>query len=183
MLALWVGNVFTHTHTHTHTHTKPGKEGRTEVTKYWPISLLNVGGKVFEKLLIDRINHHVFSNRLLNENRYGFLPQKSTVDAALAVKSFIRENLQQKNCVVLVGFDVRGAFDAAWWPCILSNLRDLQCPKNLYDLALNYFRDRVASLKANTHKENCDERLSSRFMPRPRILERHVQRSLKLKLF
>ena len=78
-------------------------------------------------------------------------PQKSRVDAALAAKSFIQENLQQWNCVVLVGFDVRGAFDAAWWPCKLSNLRDLRCPKNLYDLALNYFRDRVASLKANTH--------------------------------
>jgi hypothetical protein len=37
---------------------KPGKEGSTEPTKYRPISLLNVGGKVLEKLLIDRINQH-----------------------------------------------------------------------------------------------------------------------------
>jgi hypothetical protein len=44
---------------------KPGKEVRKE-TKYRPISLLNVGGNVLEKLLIDRINHHVFSNSLLN---------------------------------------------------------------------------------------------------------------------
>ena len=79
---------------------KPGKDGSTEVTKYRPISLLNVGGKVLEKLLIDRINHHVFSNRLLNGNQYGFIPQKSTIDAALAVKSFIRENLQQKTVLL-----------------------------------------------------------------------------------
>jgi hypothetical protein len=77
---------------------KPGKEGSTEVTKYRPTSLLNVGCKVLEKLLIDRINHHVFSNSILNGNQYGFLPQKSTIDIALGVKSFIRENLQQKNC-------------------------------------------------------------------------------------
>jgi hypothetical protein len=130
---------------------KPGKEESTEVTKYRPISLLNIGGKVLEKLLIDRINHHVFSSSLLNGNQYGFLPQKSTVDAALAVKSFIRDNLLQKNCIVMVGLDVKGAFDAAWWPCILSNLRDLRCPKNLYDLSFDYFRDRAASLQANTH--------------------------------
>jgi hypothetical protein len=55
---------------------KPGKEVNTEVNKYRPISLLNVGGKYLEKLLIDRINHHIFSNSLLNENQYGFLPQK-----------------------------------------------------------------------------------------------------------
>jgi hypothetical protein len=31
---------------------KPGKEGINEVSKYRPISLLNIGGKVLEKLLI-----------------------------------------------------------------------------------------------------------------------------------
>ena len=35
---------------------KPGKEGINEVCKYRPTSLLNIGGKVLEKLLIDRIN-------------------------------------------------------------------------------------------------------------------------------
>ena len=48
---------------------KPGKEGSTDVNKYRPISLLNIGGKVLENLLIDRINHHVFSNCLINENQ------------------------------------------------------------------------------------------------------------------
>jgi len=47
---------------------KPGKEGSTDVTKYRPINLLNIGGKGLEKLLIDRINHHIFSNSLLNVN-------------------------------------------------------------------------------------------------------------------
>ena len=131
---------------------KPGQEGSTEATKYRPISLLNVGGKVLEKLLIDRINHHIFFHRLLNGNQYGFLPQKSTVDAAMAVKDFARENLQRRNYVIMVSLDVRGAFDAAWWPSTLSNLHDLRCPKNLYILTQNYFRDRVAIYYANTYK-------------------------------
>jgi hypothetical protein len=42
-----------------------------------------------------------------------FFPQKSTIDEALAAKDFVLGNLQQ-NCVILVSFDVRGAFDAAW---------------------------------------------------------------------
>ena len=129
---------------------KPGKEGSKEVNKYRPISLLNIGGKVLEKLLIDRINHHAFSNSLLNENQYGFFPQKSTVDAALAAKGFILENVQKKKCVVMVSLDVRRAFDAAWWPSILSNFKDFRCPKNLYALSLNYFNERVATLQTNT---------------------------------
>lgn len=72
---------------------KPGKEGNTEVTKYRPISLLNTGGKVLEKLLIDRIMHHVNSHQYMNENQYGFTPQRSTIDAAVNVKEYIKTNL------------------------------------------------------------------------------------------
>jgi hypothetical protein len=60
---------------------KPGKEGLDTVGKFRPISLINIGGKTLEKLLIDRINFHMYSKRLLNENQYGFHPQKSTVEA------------------------------------------------------------------------------------------------------
>ena len=62
--------------------------------------------KSSEKLLIDRINHHIFYHSLLNRNQYGFLPQKSTVDAAMAAKGFVRETLQQRNYVVMVSLDV-----------------------------------------------------------------------------
>ena len=110
---------------------KPGKEGLNEVGKYRPISLINIGGKILENLLIDRINHHLYSNRLLNENQYGFTPQKSTVDAAMAAKDFAQTHLLQSNVVILTSLDVQGAFDAAWWPAILNNLRDFKCPRNL----------------------------------------------------
>ena len=75
---------------------KLGKEGNTESTKYRPISLLNVFGKVLKKLLIDRINHHIYSHRILNGNQYGFLPQKSTVDAAMAVKRICEAKFTKK---------------------------------------------------------------------------------------
>ena len=39
---------------------KPGKENDNNVSKFRPISLLNIGGKVLEKLLINRINYHIF---------------------------------------------------------------------------------------------------------------------------
>ena len=54
---------------------KPDKEGLSEVHKYRPISLINTGGKLLEKLLIDRVNHHLHT-KLLNRNQFGFTPQK-----------------------------------------------------------------------------------------------------------
>jgi len=46
---------------------KPGKENSMDPSKYRSISLLNIGGKVLEKLLINRINHHMYKNELLTE--------------------------------------------------------------------------------------------------------------------
>lgn len=131
---------------------KPGMEESHEVTKFRPISLLNIEGKILEKLMIERINHHIHTKNLFSMNQYGFIPQKSTIDAALEVKKFIKNNLDQKNSVIITSLDVKGAFDAAWWPGILHNLRNLQCPSNLYYLVKNYFRNRIAKLTMNHNR-------------------------------
>jgi len=71
---------------------------------------------VLEKMLINRINHHVFSRGFMNENQFGFRPQKSTIDAAVAIKTFVQEGLAAGEVIAFVTFEVQGAFDAAWWP-------------------------------------------------------------------
>ena len=113
---------------------------------------MNVGGKVLEKLLIDRILHHLHSNNLLSNNQYGFTPQRGTIDAAMTLKDFVQQALSQKHIVLMTSLDVKGAFDAAWWPSILFNLKSLKCPKNLFKLAESYFSNRSATLILNTYK-------------------------------
>jgi retron-type reverse transcriptase len=102
---------------------KPGKEKSDDVSKFRPISLLDTGGKVLEKLLINRINHHVIAHEIINKNQYGFTPQRSTTDAAMAVKGIVEEGLVAGEITVLISFDVKGAFDATWWPSILIGLK------------------------------------------------------------
>jgi hypothetical protein len=41
---------------------KPGKEASNDISKYRPISLINTAAKVLEKVLINRIMHHVYTN-------------------------------------------------------------------------------------------------------------------------
>jgi hypothetical protein len=52
----------------------------------------------------------------------------------------------------MVSLDVKGAFDAAWWPIILQKLRELKCPKNLYYLSASYFSNMRATLSINNYK-------------------------------
>jgi hypothetical protein len=110
---------------------KPGQENNEDVSKFRPISLLNIGGKVLEKVLINIINYYVYSNDLMNSNQYGFTPQLSAIDAAMAVKDFVEEALKAREVLVIASLDVKGAFDAAWWPSILKSLKACGCHNSL----------------------------------------------------
>lgn len=129
--------------------TKPGKENSDEVSKFRPISLLNIGGKILEKVLINRINHHANSHDFLNTHQYGFTPQKDTTDAAMEIKNYVMEGLAGGEVIALISLDVKGAFDAAFWPSILNGLRACECPKNLYNLTKSYFSNRTAIISYN----------------------------------
>jgi hypothetical protein len=61
-----------------------------EPSKFRPISSINVGGKVLEKL--NRIMHRVYTKNLLNHNKFGFTPKKAQ-HAAMTVKDFVEEGL------------------------------------------------------------------------------------------
>jgi len=66
------------------------------------------------------------------------------------VKNFVEEGLQAEEVIVLVGLDVKDAFDAAWWPNILKSLQDCGCPRNLYYLTKSYLSQRTAILSTNS---------------------------------
>jgi hypothetical protein len=68
----------------------------------------------------------------------------------MAVKDFLVESLAAGEVIVLVSLDIKGAFDAAWWPSILNSLRACGCPKNLYNLTKSYFSQRTAVLSTNS---------------------------------
>jgi hypothetical protein len=109
-----------------------------------------VGGKVVEKLLINRIMHHIYSNNLLNPNQFGFTPNKRPTDAAIIVKEYLEEGMREGHIAILVSLDVKGAFDVTCWPSILNTLKEFNCPKNLCNLAKSYFSGRTAILTSNT---------------------------------
>ena len=105
---------------------------------------------MLENLLINRINHHLYSRGHMNKNQFGFRPQKSTIDAAMVVKEFVQDSLAAGDLIALVSLDLQGVFDAAWWPAILKEMRDCGSPKNLYKLTKSYLTQRTAILATNS---------------------------------
>jgi hypothetical protein len=130
--------------------TKPDTQNSQDVTKYRPISLLNIGGKILEKALINRINHYIYTTEFLKKNQYGFIPQKCTINAITAVKEFVQEGFIRGEITVTVSLDVEGAFNSAWWPSVRKNLQESGCPRKLYNPTKNYCSQRKATLATNS---------------------------------
>jgi hypothetical protein len=66
----------------------------------------------------------MYSREYMSDNQFCFRPQTSTVEAAMAIKTFVQESLDAGELVALVSLDVQGVFDAAWWPGILRELKE-----------------------------------------------------------
>jgi len=83
--------------------TKPGKENSEDISKFRPVSLLNIGGKVLEKVLINIINHHIYYQDFMNINQYDFMPQRSTIYAAVT-EIMAREVSIFDSCYTLIDY-------------------------------------------------------------------------------
>lgn len=122
---------------------KPGKDPQT--FKGWrPICLLDVMAKIFDKLMIGKIQQHMLDNFALNPNQYGFTGRKSTVNAVWDATQTIKQKREEGMMVACIFLDIDGAFDNAWHTALKEKLRKGKCPANWYYLMDNYLKDRRA---------------------------------------
>lgn len=125
---------------------------------YRPISLLEVTGKTFERLLNSRLRTHLETNNLLTPKQFGFRQYCSTESALNTILSFLHHSPQFKYAVVTK--DVQKAFDTVWHEGLkLKICRDYDLPLNIQKLLCNFLNDRTIKIK---HK-NC---FSPPFSPR-----------------
>ncbi|GFW13291.1 putative RNA-directed DNA polymerase from transposon X-element [Trichonephila clavipes] len=74
---------------------KPGKDP-TQAESFRPIALLSILGKVAEKIILNRLYHHVDTNNILIPEQHGFRPDLSTTHQHLRVVETIKSELNDK---------------------------------------------------------------------------------------
>lgn len=122
---------------------KPGKEDYSDPKSYRPIGLLDVMGKVLEKLLVRRIMHSV--NSSLSNLQFGFTPGVSSTDALTRI---IQQLVKRKKsgAAILISLDIQGAFDNLQWDSIIEQFKALRINSNYLRIIKSYLRDRSAEL-------------------------------------
>ena len=90
------------------------KNGKQFLANYRPISLLPICGKLFERLLYNKMFNFFLTNHLISSNQSGFKPGDSCISQLLSITHGIYASFD-KGCEVRgVFLDISKAFDKAW---------------------------------------------------------------------
>ena len=125
-----------------------GKKPPEEPSSYRPLCMLDTAGKIFERIIHQRIE--VVVDPLLADNQYGFRKGRSTLDAINLVVKTAKEAIagtrwrggKKKYCLVAT-LDIKNAFNSANWDCIMQALQEKNVPGYLCEIVASYFTDRV----------------------------------------
>jgi ribonuclease HI len=120
---------------------KPNKTDRTSPRSYRPIALLSVLGKGLERLIARKMAWLAVSLRVINNQQFGALPLRSSVDLTTCLTHDVEETLLNGRKASLLTMDVKGAFDAVLIGRLARRLREQGWPDYLvrwiYSFATN----------------------------------------------
>ena len=127
------------------------KNDRQLVNNYRPISLLPIFGKIFEKIIFNRIYDFLLKEELLNPNQSGFRPSDSCINQLLAITHEIFEAFDCNPPLEVrsVFLDMSKAFDKVWHEGLLYKLKSMGISGEFYDLLENYLSGRLQRVILN----------------------------------
>ena len=113
------------------------------VKNYRPISLLPIFGKIFEKIIFDRLYNFLLQKELLNPNQSGFRPSDSCVNQLIAITHELFEAFDCNPSLEVrsVFLDISKAIDKVWHEGLLYKLKSMGISGELYNLLENYLPD------------------------------------------
>lgn len=124
---------------------KDKSKDRSKINSYRPIALIPTMGKVFERIILNRIMDNYKNKKMENNRQFGFKKGLSTDDAFLKLRGGIST---EKKYVVALFVDIEGAFDNLWWPAIKNRLIKAECSNCLIKIIDNYFKRRKIIVKS-----------------------------------
>ena len=120
------------------------KNDKRLVNNYRPISLLPVFGKIFEKIVFNKIYKLLLKEKLLNPNQSGFRPSDSCINQLIAIT---HEIFKAFDCnppleVRSVFLDISKAFDKVWHEGLIYKIKSMGVSGQLLNLLENYLTNR-----------------------------------------
>ncbi|GBM66544.1 putative RNA-directed DNA polymerase from transposon X-element [Araneus ventricosus] len=116
---------------------------------YRPISLLSNIDKLYEKILLKRLNDHCYNNNIIPDEQFGFRDKHSCTHQLLRVTNKIVEAFNVKHYTGGVFLDARNVFGRMWHKGFIVKLIKYQFPDYLFKIIQRFLSNRKFHVKIN----------------------------------
>ncbi len=120
------------------------KDNPEQLTNYRPVSTLPIFGKIFEKVIYERLYSYITSQNLMNSQQFGFRKGHSTSHALnYSVNHIINKTTSCKEHVIGLFIDLSKAFDTIDHNILLCKLKHYGIRGNAHKLLESYLTNRT----------------------------------------
>lgn len=129
---------------------KPGKP-ENQIGSYRPISLLPIFSKMFEKILLRRIDTYL--SNIIPDHQFGFRKQHGAIQQCHRVISVIQKTFEDKEYCSAAFLDIQQAFDKVWHPGLLFKTKSL-LPSTIFQIIRSFLSSRNFYVKVRNAKSS-----------------------------
>ena len=109
-----------------------------QAKNYGPISLLPIAGKIFERLLYDKMFEFFIANNLISKSQSGFRPGGSCINQLLSITHEIYQSFDDSLEVRAVFLDISKAFDKFRHKGLIFKLKQNGIPDKVFTDFLSF---------------------------------------------
>ena len=129
---------------------KPGKNPRM-VSSYRPITLLEVPGKILERIINNRLTRFQEENNNYHQHQFGFRKGKGTDIAIAKLYETITLNQRERGQCNIVARDIEKAFDKIWHRGLKFKIATYNLPAIFEKILCSFLDDRTARIRYKDH--------------------------------
>jgi hypothetical protein len=120
---------------------------KTNPSNYRPISITPIFGKIFEYILLRRLDDHLTANKIIHLNQFGSVKNSSTEITAAHILHDVYRSIDIRHEVALTCIDIQKAFDSVKHSVLISKLKKLSLPRFFLNVLISYLTDRMQAFK------------------------------------
>ncbi|KAI5753744.1 hypothetical protein M8J77_002974 [Diaphorina citri] len=118
---------------------KPGKSDMSNPNSYRPLTLLDVMGKILEKIILNKLFLHI--QNPFSARQYGFIKGKDTVGAIQKLINTVKD--REEKYAVAIYIDIASAFSNVSWKYALQQMIKKSIPMQILKILVSYFEERT----------------------------------------
>ena len=116
-------------------------------SNYRGISITSNLGKLFNRVIYERLILYCNSKSLISENQIGFKENSRTADHIFSIKTIIDQYKMKKRKVFAGFIDLRKAFDTIWRIGLFYKLLQSKTPKKIFNIIFSMYHNTSNRIK------------------------------------